>query len=99
MAIKHCLFFFQFSPHASFKAKDIKTDVSSLNSQDQNMSSSVVNKCLIDECFPTLKTNDEMSSRVQEFKRNTSLFVIKMQDKFLLPQAVVSKLVLGMNQL
>lgn len=75
--------------HAYFKAKDIKTNISSLNSEDQNMSSSVVNKCLIDECFPTFQTPDEMSGRIQEFKRNISLFVMKMQEKFLLPYSLL----------
>lgn len=81
--------------HAYFKAKDI-TNISSVNSQDQNTTS--VNKYLIDECLPSFQRFDEMSGRIHEFKRNISLFVIKMQEKFLLPQSVISELVLGMNQ-
>ena len=79
--------------HSCFLAKEIKPAALLQNSLNVNVDNPLTDESVVDECL----SSSEMPDTVHEFKRNVSLFIIKMQEKFLLSEAVVHELIDGMS--
>lgn len=79
--------------HPCYKVQDINGCVESPNS-----CSSLNNSYLHEISSDTLNVMDEVLEK-PKFTDSISLFVLQMQEKFLLPESVISEIISGMNQL
>lgn len=84
--------------HPCFRPTDITHDNVTINSLDKSVISSFRTEVSVDDFDPNLQPVDDIHQSENDFKKNVSLFILKMQEKFLLPQTTIAELIAGMSQ-
>lgn len=86
--------------HPSFKTTDLKSDILTNVPNDSPSEIPVQPSTINPSCETSSGSFDiAICSEKCDIRKNISLFVIQMQEKFLLPESVISELISGMSQL